>query len=589
MTEKFETKIQSLFKKKDFKNIIGFYQDNSKNFEDNLILLESLCLSFFNLGNKKKSKEIAEKIILIKADHLGAHHIIARSLLDENIDDAMKSYEDLIKLSNNSTSYIQEYANLLFSLGIYTKTAKLINKLVSKNPDVISFKVNLAKTYIQNSDFDNAITLLKNIFEIEKNPLKKNEFLNLLGTAYHNKGDYDLAKECYQKCIKFDDRNVQAYINFAILEQEYGFFDKAQELLNQANKIKKNAESYRIISLGKKFKTKEDLDIIEMHALESSASLPDADRSSLFFALGKAYEDIKEYSLSGRYYVEGNKLRREFFKNYNFQKEIDFFKEMQKIYNINFFKTLTNISNLGEGLIFIVGMPRSGTTLLEQIISSHKEVIGAGELNYFSESIDEVYQLYDFENFKKEIAQMDTKKIAQLGNLYTDKIFKKKQSLNSLSREKYIIDKNPINFKLIPLIYASLPKSKIIHIKRNRNDNCFSIYKNFFYQNVMPWSYSQTELKKYYECYNEYMENISTSIKNFVHETEYEKITSNLENEIKKILNFLNLDWDDNCMNFYTNKKSVRTASLNQVRQKIYQTSKNKWEIYKPYINDLFV
>jgi tetratricopeptide (TPR) repeat protein len=585
MTKELEIKIQNLFKKKNFQEITDLYLENKKDFESNLILLESLCLSFFNLNKQNEAKIFAEKIVLKKPEHLGAHHIIARSLLGKNLDDSIKCYKKLIQLSKYSLNYTSEYIGLLFSLGVYDEIINVTKKLIDLNPEDINLKINLVKIYIANNDFDEAILILKSILKLKILPVKKNEVLNILGTAYHNNGNYELAKKCYEECLQFDDRNIQVYINFAILEQEYGFFEKAKKILDKSNKVKKNAESYRIISLGKKFKSEEDLDIIGMQALDSSASLNMSDKISLSFALGKAFEDMEKYSVSADYYLRGNTLRRSVFQNYDFNKELKILNDMSQIFDHNFYKTFNNTSNLGENIIFVVGMPRSGTSLLEQILSSHNNIFGAGELNYFGQSIDAVFNTFDFDNYKNKILKLDKKQINEIGKYYLNKISLK--NLN-IDKKKYILDKNPINFKHIPLIFTSLPNSKIIHIKRNQNDNCLSIYKNFFHQNVMPWSYSEDELKKYYETYLKFMSNVKKNIERFVYEIEYEKLISNTEDEVRKLLNYLSLDWDQKCLEFYNNKRSVRTASVGQVRQKIYQTSKNKWEYFKPYFKNLF-
>lgn len=585
MTKELEIKIQNLFKKKNFQEIIDLYLKNKKDFESSLILLESLCLSFFNLNKQNEAKIFAEKIILKNPQHLGAHHIIARSLLGKNLDDTIKCYKKLIQLSNYSLNYTSEYIGLLFSLGVYDEIINVTKKLIDLNPEDINLKINLVKIYIANNDFDEAILILKSILKLKILPIKKNEVLNILGTAYHNSGNYELAKECYEECLQFDERNIQVYTNYAILEQEYGFFENAKKILDKSNKIKKNAESYRIISLGKKFESEEDLDIIGMQALDSSASLNMNDKISLSFALGKAFEDMKKYPQSADYYLRGNTLRRSAFQNYDFDKELKILNDMSQIFDHNFYTTFNNICNLGGNIIFVVGMPRSGTSLLEQILSSHNDIFGAGELNYFGQSIDVVFNTFDFDNYKNKILKLDKKQINEIGKYYLNKISLK--NLN-IDKKKYILDKNPINFKHVPLIFASLPNSKIIHIKRNQNDNCLSIYKNFFHQNVMPWSYSEVELKKYYETYLKFMSKIKKNIESFVHEVEYEKLISNTEDEVRKLLNYLSLDWDQKCLEFYNNKRSVRTASVGQVRQKIYQTSKNKWEYFKPYFKNLF-
>ena len=586
MSQELIKKVQLLFKNKKFSEIINLYKLDKKEFENNLFLLEGICLACLNLEKKTESADFARKILSVKNDHIGANHVLAKALIDENIDESIVYYRKVIALSNKSVKYLTEYAGLLFFIGVYEEPIKIFKDLVKKSPQNLSFKISLSKIYIANHDYDLAINILNDILKFNNQQINIYEILNLLGTAYHNDGNYKLAKENYKKSIDIQNKNIEPYINLAVLEQEYGNFDDARVILDQVNKLKKNAESYRLISSSKKFKNENDADLLDMLILNSSSNLQDKDKTALHFAIGKAYEDIGHYKESAKFYQTGNQFRRKEFKKYNFPQEIKILKELKEIYDENYFNKFRNINNLGEGMIFIVGMPRSGTTLLEQVLSSHHELYGAGELNFFTQGMDEIFQTFHFQNFKKKIFKLKKKEVSDLGRFYISKIENKiKPKIN----KKFIIDKNPLNFKNIPLIFASLPKAKVIHIQRNQNDNCLSIYKNFFYHNVMPWSYSQDELKMYYNEYSNFMFNFKNKVPEFIYEIKYEEMISDLENQIKKVLNYIGLNWDQECLNFKKNKRSVRTASINQVRQGVYQTSKNSWKNYKEHFKDLFI
>lgn len=586
MAKEIKSTVEKLFKEKKFLEILELFKSNQKKFKNDIFLLEGLCLSNFNLGNNNEALKSAKKIISLKENHVGAHHVIARVLASKNIDESIQYYKKLLKLSNENEIYLTEYAGLLFSLGVYKEPIEIFKKLLNNQPKNISIKISLARIYIENHDYKIAIDLLEEILKTDKFLKIKHEILNLIGTAYHNQGDYNAANKYYEKSIATNKLFIQSYLNLAVSYQEIGDFEKSRKVLDNANKIKKNAEAYRLISASKKFIKEEDLDILGMLSLNSSSSLKENERGALYFGLGKAYEDLKKYDLSSKYYLDGNNIRRKEFKNYDFEKEIEIMSGMKKIFNESYYKKFSNMSEMGKNLIFIVGMPRSGTTLLEQILSSHKDILGAGELNFFTSAMDHIFQVFDFENFKNKIFNLKKEEIINLGCFYVSKINIK---VKSNSDNKYIIDKNPLNFKNIPLIFSSLPKAKIIHIRRGQNDNCLSIYKNFFYHNVMPWSYSQEELKNYYNNYKNYMDDINQKIPKFIFNINYEDLILNVEKNIKDVLGFLNLDWDPNCLEFYKNKRSVRTASISQVRQKIYQTSKDSWKNYKEYFSNLFV
>tara|TARA_B100001996_G_scaffold364079_1_gene332804 strand:- start:567 stop:1265 length:699 start_codon:yes stop_codon:yes gene_type:complete len=227
-------------------------------------------------------------------------------------------------------------------------------------------------------------------------------------------------------------------------------------------------------------------------------------------------------------------------------------------------------------------MPRSGTTLVEQIISSHNKVYGAGELNYLSKSIRK--NLYD----KNKINEKKIFGINENSNNYVAEDYF--NYLNSLSfNEKIITDKAPLNFRWIGFIKIFLPESKIIHCSRNNRDNCLSLYKNSFDSDKLNWCYDQKELSKYYNLYFDLMNFWREKIPNFIYEAKYEEIISNQENETKKLLKFCDLNWDQNCLNFHKNRKTpIKTASIVQARKPIYSSSVKSNINYEKYFDELF-
>ena len=297
----------------------------------------------------------------------------------------------------------------------------------------------------------------------------------------------------------------------------------------------------------------------------------------LSFALGKAYEDLKEYKKSFIFLKKGNDLK---FQNINFslKNDLNFYDNIQKIITIN---NLRFAEPAKKKLIFIVGMPRSGTSLIEQIISAHKKVYGAGELNYVFEIIEKNFfskdKNFNFEKLKK-LSKNDLKVIQ---NSYLKKI----ERFNS--NEDYFIDKAPLNFKWVGLLLQIFPDCKIIHCKRNKMDICWSNYKNLFVSNRMHYSYNLETLGQYYNLYENLMSHWTKIFDKKIYNIFYEELIENKEKEIKKILEFCDLEWDENCLNFYNNKKNVSTASLAQVRQPIYKSSVEMWKNYSEELEDL--
>ena len=227
-------------------------------------------------------------------------------------------------------------------------------------------------------------------------------------------------------------------------------------------------------------------------------------------------------------------------------------------------------------------MPRSGTTLVEQIIASHKNVTGAGELIYLRKAVKENFYIEEkinLKNLQEDILTERTKLKDDYYNLIKLHNYK----------TKFITDKAPQNFKWIGFIRIFFPNCKIIHCSRNPKDICLSIYKNSFASTDMNWSYDQEDIANYFNLYRKLMEFWKTKYKNTIYNIEYEKLILNKSEEIQKILNFCNLDYDDNCFNHHKSKKTpIKTVSVSQARKPIYKNSINKSEFYQKNLNHMF-
>ena len=275
--------------------------------------------------------------------------------------------------------------------------------------------------------------------------------------------------------------------------------------------------------------------------------------------------------------MAGNNITRKKIK-YSVNNDKKLFKSIKIFFNKKLYTNKKIKVNKKSTIpIFIVGMPRSGTTLIEQILSNHTKVFGAGE----TEILDKLINKYAILNKKKKLSKNF---LIKCGNLYISEL--EKISNNS----KYIIDKLPFNFRWLGFIKLILPNAKIIHCIRNSKDTCMSIFKNYFPYRSLGFAYSIDEIINYYESYRDLMKhwgNLFNEVN--IHNIKYENLINSPEDEIKKILKFIDLDWENNCMNFHENKRAVFTASDIQVRKPIYQSSINSWTNYKKYLPEKFL
>ena len=248
--------------------------------------------------------------------------------------------------------------------------------------------------------------------------------------------------------------------------------------------------------------------------------------------------------------------------------------------NVDFKNTINKSRD--SNIIFICGMPRSGTTLVEQIIASHKKVSGAGELIYLQKSIEKNFFNNDMLNeqtVREDIFAERTK----LNDDYYELL-----NLHNV-KSNYITDKAPQNFRWIGFIKIFFPNSKIIHCTRNSRDICLSIFKNSFASTDMNWSYTQENIAKYYNLYKDIMKFWNETIGEFIYEINYEKLIKNKDNEIKNLLDFCNLEFDPACLNHHKKTKTpIKTVSVAQARKPIYSSSVDKNKFYESNLSKMF-
>ena len=335
-----------------------------------------------------------------------------------------------------------------------------------------------------------------------------------------------------------------------------------------------------LISQSMKFE-KNDPHHLSMNEKIQLNNLTDQQEINLHFAIAKAEEDIGNIKKSFKHLEQGNSMKRQSI-NFNIKNEIQLFSNIKKIfYNHSYIKEIKK-DGFNKNIIFILGMPRSGTSLIEQIITSHSNVFGAGELPQLSKIIqnnllseNEISKL-KFENF--------------LNNKDNITNTMRKNYFNYLNRfnfnEDFITDKAPLNFRWIGLIRILFPKSKIIHCTRDAKDNCLSLYKNLF-EGGLNFSYNQKELGTYYNLYFDLMNFWEKQLGNFIYEAKYEKIITNQEDETKKIIEFCNLPWEENCLSFHKNETPIKTMSTAQARRPIYKSSIKSHEKFSEFLDVL--
>ena len=449
-------------------------------------------------------------------------------------------------------------------------------KSIEVDPNFSIAYSNLGLLYFHHkSDYKKAEDLYKKSISLNT---KEAEPHNNLGALYYALDKYDEAIKCYNRAIDINDKFSQPHHNIGNVYIAIGNFNEAKKHFTQSIKLNSDdARSHRSLSRLIKYKSVKEghfKELIRAYKLTNSNNIEN--KINLTFALGKAYEDIKNFKESYTYYKEANTLNRKKI-NFSLSHEQERFKEIKNTFNIELFKKYQDSGNQSSSPIFILGMPRSGTTLIEQILSNHPKVYGADEIEFIPDLIRE-----NFKNNINQIENFDKNNLRKIGDSYIKKIS------NISNNSERTTDKLPINFNWIGFIKIILPKSRIIHCYRDPKDNCLSIYKNYFAGSGIKFGYDINEIVEFYNLYQNLMDYWKKLLPSFIFNIKYENLISNTEVEIKNLLKFCDLPWSVNCLNFHKNKKPIKTSSDVQARNKIYNTSVDSWKNYDKYLSKYF-
>jgi tetratricopeptide (TPR) repeat protein len=491
------------------------------------------------------------------------------------LNSAVKSFENAI---THNPGYAEAQYNLGFALqglGQFDAAMSSYKKAIAIKHAFPAAHNNMGLISLELHQLDSAVEYFKWAVAYNSDFAEAH---NNLGATLQEAKNFDEAIKQFEKAVTINPNYAQAHNNLGILCQTLGQQDVAIKHYEKAISIKADYTSaHHNLSSLKKY-TANDNQVSQMQSLLTNNNLVESERVHLCFALAKVYDDLGNHDEQFKVLNEGNYLRKEEL-NYSLEKD----QEKHLIYKKLFSSPPPAIEEYSSDKsstkrpIFIVGMPRSGTTLVEQILASHNEVYGGDEMNTLSNLI--------------------TSKLKDLSAFDANDLHKKtylsirQQYLESLSRfnvpESVITDKMPMNFQYIGFILTAFPEAKIIHLKRDARAICWSIYKHYFSDMGNGWAYNLDDLAGFYALYNDLIAFWHELYPNKIYDMCYEDLTTNQEEETRGLLKYCDLNWDENCLNFHTNKRAVKTASALQVRQKMYQGSSEAWKKYEVHLKPL--
>ncbi len=389
----------------------------------------------------------------------------------------------------------------------------------------------------------------------------------------------DEALENFDKALQLDPNYAFAYARRAALLQTRGDFDAAEADFRKAIELDPdNGETYRVFSASHKFRPDDPL-LAQMQKRWNDADLGDRDRMNLGFALAKALEDSKQYEKVFTYLKPANDLMRKAFP-YDVNSRALEIEKVKAAFDDFDFETPFSGGDDSFAPIFVTGMPRSGTTLVEQILASHSTVTGAGEVGEFSR---EAYKLIATpEGPFHKVSGLNHEQMTALGKHYS-------QFMRSRFPDAdRITDKSIQTYLVMGFVKLALPRARVVVVRRDPRDNLLSIYKNVFHDGAHRYAYDLRDLGIYYKLFEEMIDYWRKRLPGYFHEISYDALTADPEAESRKLLAACDLEWQDQCLNFHQNKNRVDTLSIYQVRQPIYRSSVKAWQRYETELQALF-
>lgn len=455
----------------------------------------------------------------------------------------------------------------------------LLQKCLEFKPDYLRARLDYVSVLHRRQKFSDALAQSKVLLDSDPSNIG---FEISFGNCRQATGDFDGAIQVYKKVIAKYTSNPSVHLALGHALKTIGDTSEAIEAYKAANVAQADyGDAYWSLANLKTYEFSEsEINIMLKH--EQSASINDLDRVQIRFALGKAYEDRKEYADSFKFYQLGNKL-----KTNELSYEADLVKAglaFQKSHlDAAFFAERQSFGHDDASPIFIVGLPRAGSTLLEQILASHSQVDGTMELaNVISMAhrFNGRQTVNDIPRYPSVLADLPEQGFKNLGQQYIDDTQGHRQG------GAYFIDKMPNNFRHIAMIHLMLPNAKIIDARREPMACCFSGYKQLFAEG-QEFSYSMADIGEYYGEYVDVMNHWDEVLPGRILRVQHEDVLDDLEGQVHRILDYCGLPFEQACVDFHKNKRAVRTPSSEQVRQPIYKSGVDLWRNYEKFLGPL--
>ena len=493
-----------------------------------------------NANEVKKSLAIAQQLNQSYPDYAHGWYLASCALRHVNRQHAIIAVDRALELEGSKHSYHVHKASCLMETGRSEEAGAILSSLLTEG------KLGAA-TY----------------FEI--------------GLLFCALKQYEEAVEVFRRAIDLEQNQPQYHYNLAVAYRFLGRLKESEEQLDLVLRLNPDDYEAHHLRSGLKRQTGDSNHIAALKTALASKDLKPVARVHLCYSLAKELEDIGDAKASFAYLEKGARARRENMR-YDIRTDLDIIEAIREQYSEHVFAASISGSEK-TGPLFVLGMPRTGTTLVERILASHSAVVSLGEPDNFSQEM--IRQVKD-RGIKPRsrldlIAKTRDLDFAALGEAYIASV----QSMRDGS--PFFVDKLPFNYLHVGLIHLAMPKARIINVQRHPMASCYAIYKQLF-QEAYPFSYDLHELAQYYVAYHRLMEHWNSVLPGVIHTISYEDVVADTEAQARELLDFCKLPWEPDCLRFFDNRQVSTTASAAQVREPVYSRSVDQWRQYRSHL-----
>lgn len=488
-------------------------------------------------------------------------------------EEAVARLEEVIAINPRHVLAQSNLGAALVHVGRYDEADQAFRRALVLKPSFVGPYVHLGNLLQLRGQFVESLAVLRRA--VKKDP-RSADALACLGFGLGMLQQLDEAKECFQKALRVQPRNAAALCGVGWLAAAEGRFEEAEGFYRSSLEVAPHNVAAWTWLAGLRRMTSADSEWLKGVERTLATHVTPLDESRLRFAMGKYFDDLGEFSRAFEQYKRGNDLYKQAVNPYDRAARTRFVDAITNLYTRQRLARPCEGSSDSTQPVFVIGMPRSGTSLVEQIIASHPDAAGAGELDFWTEAARRHPQ-----TVRSDLPDASTAR--QLADAYLRVL------AGYSASAKRVVDKTTFNFNLLGLINTVFPKARIVYLRRDPIDIGLSCYfQDFANAESMSWTWDLADFAHYYREHHRLMEHWRSALpEGVLLDVPYADLVADPETWSRKIIDFIGLPWDPQCLEFHQTKRAVITASRWQVRQKIYSSSVGRWKNYQKFIRPL--